>query len=35
MTGGALYLLSPASRHGFARVRLLREFLAANLRKEL
>ncbi|HEX9297866.1 MAG TPA: LysR substrate-binding domain-containing protein [Polyangiaceae bacterium] len=33
MTGGALYAVSPASRHGLARVRLLREFLVANLAK--
>ncbi len=33
MTGGALYLVSPASRHQLARVRLLREFLLAHLSK--
>jgi DNA-binding transcriptional LysR family regulator len=33
MRGGALYLVSPASRHQLTRVRLLREFLATNLPK--
>lgn len=34
VTGGALYLVSPPSRHQLARVRLLREFLASALLAE-
>jgi DNA-binding transcriptional LysR family regulator len=33
MRGGALYLVSPASRHQLTRVRLLRDYLATNLPK--
>jgi len=33
MRGGALYLVSPPSRHQLTRVRLLREYLATNLPK--
>jgi DNA-binding transcriptional LysR family regulator len=34
VTGGAVYIVSPASRHQLARVRLLRDFLVSALLKE-